>query len=855
MADNKLQAKFEFDVKGQEKLTKAAESIDKVTGAISKSALDVDKNLKQISGSFSDGAKKIQNNFLIIGAAVSAALGSIAVISKAAKDGLSDIIGDDKLVKNAEAVTNALFEITNAQGELLTGADKLAAANQIATKSLEDLEKAAKGTKFTEDELKKSFIDLAPFAAKAGLNINDFKNALQDAAKVGTSFGLTADQIKADLEGIFRGQRLKGNLLAVSLGLDEQKLKEAGDKAGELIRERLSKAKLELPPPKFDLDITLKDIRDTLENKLGDSARGLFESFKKIAEQVKVAFDSGKLEPFFNVLKSILDVVGKVLETTTSFVLYLIENLPKIKLAFEVLAGVILGRLVVSLGLATAEVIRFASVMAATRGVSIFAALSGIITATVVPAFALLRTAAIAFNTALLANPIVAAVTAISVVVVLLASNWDSVTSSIDKAIDKVNEFFGANKKLDNSKFNSLNNTKNIQFADNLLGIKKETFKPSDLVTRAKESVRSEESTSTKSTKTAENRDQDRLKSVKQQFDNLKKELSLKVKEIKEEFKNSPLELQTNLDQVSEEFDVKGEQIAGSFEQIKLETEGAKEELKNLTFEARTLGNEIETTAEKFQKLETAGRSVNTISGAFDILKQRMELVNGSLDFIQLNILQVGELTANGFADAFDSIVTGTKSAQEAFRDFVSSTLRGISRIIIQSLVAQAIIRAIGGGGAKLGAPAATGVFPNNAVQAADGGLILGAGTATSDSIPAMLSNGEFVQPTKAVNYYGSSFMEAIRTMRLPKMNLDFGANLNNYTGQNISGRFAEGGQVKRTSAPTEIRIINDGTEKKIQSSSSAIEAGSIVTTIVLGDLAVNGPISQGFSSAFGVRR
>lgn len=51
----------------------------------------------------------------------------------------------------------------------------------------------------------------------------------------------------------------------------------------------------------------------------------------------------------------------------------------------------------------------------------------------------------------------------------------------------------------------------------------------------------------------------------------------------------------------------------------------------------------------------------------------------------------------------------------------------------------------------------------------ADGGHIRGAGTATSDSILARLSDGEYVQPTKAVKHYGTDFMEAVRTRQLPK--------------------------------------------------------------------------------------
>lgn len=47
------------------------------------------------------------------------------------------------------------------------------------------------------------------------------------------------------------------------------------------------------------------------------------------------------------------------------------------------------------------------------------------------------------------------------------------------------------------------------------------------------------------------------------------------------------------------------------------------------------------------------------------------------------------------------------------------------------------------------------------------GGPVWGAGTATSDSIDAKLSNGEYVQKTAAVDKYGVSFMQALNNLRV----------------------------------------------------------------------------------------
>ncbi|HEX3778441.1 MAG TPA: hypothetical protein VHX38_02155 [Pseudonocardiaceae bacterium] len=54
-------------------------------------------------------------------------------------------------------------------------------------------------------------------------------------------------------------------------------------------------------------------------------------------------------------------------------------------------------------------------------------------------------------------------------------------------------------------------------------------------------------------------------------------------------------------------------------------------------------------------------------------------------------------------------------------------------------------------------------------ITAATGGQIFGPGGPRDDKIPAMLSNREYVQPVSSVDYYGVSFMEAIRQKRLPR--------------------------------------------------------------------------------------
>jgi hypothetical protein len=54
-------------------------------------------------------------------------------------------------------------------------------------------------------------------------------------------------------------------------------------------------------------------------------------------------------------------------------------------------------------------------------------------------------------------------------------------------------------------------------------------------------------------------------------------------------------------------------------------------------------------------------------------------------------------------------------------------------------------------------------------IKKADGGLIRGPGTATSDSIPALLSDGEFVVKASAVGRH-RQLLEAINDHKVPKV-------------------------------------------------------------------------------------
>lgn len=188
--------------------------------------------------------------------------------------------------------------------------------------------------------------------------------------------------------------------------------------------------------------------------------------------------------------------------------------------------------------------------------------------------------------------------------------------------------------------------------------------------------------------------------------------------------------------------------------------------------------------------------------------------------------------------DFADRLLDGEKN----FAGFVDSMLREIQRIALASAF-DPLFAGIGN--------FFSGLFPVK--TAADGGLITGPGTATSDSIPALLSNGEYVVRAAAVQHYGKRFMDEINAIRRP--------------------RFATGGLVRPISAPVrmahggavppppqyagEIRVVmeNKGTPKEMSDSRVTQTPTGIVVTIVTDDINRGGPISRSLSRTFGLRR
>lgn len=153
--------------------------------------------------------------------------------------------------------------------------------------------------------------------------------------------------------------------------------------------------------------------------------------------------------------------------------------------------------------------------------------------------------------------------------------------------------------------------------------------------------------------------------------------------------------------------------------------------------EATTYEEKVRLMNEALQKYDEEQQKINTIS----------------------KIQQTSNQLAKDFSGAITDWITGAKS----FGDAMKSVLQQLISQLIQAALYATIVAACTGGGGGFAARW-KGAFGKGF---ATGGSVDGPGTGTSDSIPAMLSNGEYVLNAQAVDRLGVPFLNGLNTGRL----------------------------------------------------------------------------------------
>lgn len=151
-----------------------------------------------------------------------------------------------------------------------------------------------------------------------------------------------------------------------------------------------------------------------------------------------------------------------------------------------------------------------------------------------------------------------------------------------------------------------------------------------------------------------------------------------------------------------------------------------------------------------------------------DSYEEKVRLMNEALQKYdeeqqKINTISKIQQTSNQLAKDFSGAITDWITGAQSFGDAMKSILKQLIVQLIQAAIYATIVAACTGGGGGFAARW-KGAFGK---CLATGGSVDGPGTGTSDSIPAMLSNGEYVLNAQAVDRLGVPFLNGLNTGRL----------------------------------------------------------------------------------------
>lgn len=218
---------------------------------------------------------------------------------------------------------------------------------------------------------------------------------------------------------------------------------------------------------------------------------------------------------------------------------------------------------------------------------------------------------------------------------------------------------------------------------------------------------------------------------------------------------------------------------------------------------------------------EEATESVTNSPFLDDKLKlEALTAINQKYDEQQQKINTISKIqqTSNQLAKDFSGAITDWITGAKSFGDAMKSVLQQLISQLIQAALYATIVAACTGGGGGFAARW-KGAFGN---AFASGGSVAGPGTGTSDSIPAMLSNGEYVLNAQAVDRLGVPFLNGLNTGRL--------------RGFASGGLVGSGGAYNR---PASVGSSSSSTSNSITLNVSALDASSFADFLARGGMQV----------------
>ena len=271
------------------------------------------------------------------------------------------------------------------------------------------------------------------------------------------------------------------------------------------------------------------------------------------------------------------------------------------------------------------------------------------------------------------------------------------------------------------------------------------------------------------------------LKTIRDQIDAENELYNAKVK---------AAEYSANMKMISEENKTLLDRIFGTKDEIEKKVEEIKNTLQTQLQELSVIEADTSMTDEEAmsamakilkktpeQLAEEFGQKAQTIQQFIEVYKNALaEAAAAQIDSINAadqwhkKLEQYAASVGKNMGNAMTEWIMGEKTASQALAEFAKDLIRNAVQLMAQWVGVYTMLMAFGLANPHMAAQGATkAVLGVDLEKAATGGYISGPGTGTSDSIPAMLSNGEYVIRSAAVNMIGRPALDALNAGRVPE--------------------------------------------------------------------------------------
>jgi hypothetical protein len=236
-------------------------------------------------------------------------------------------------------------------------------------------------------------------------------------------------------------------------------------------------------------------------------------------------------------------------------------------------------------------------------------------------------------------------------------------------------------------------------------------------------------------------------------------------------------------DQIASTFEQNQAALLASFERL---FGGLSDTWQNLVDEAQAVRDQLiapfEQAGNRIKSVwDDTGRALARALGPLpDIARRVAEEVAGAFDGIAQRIEGAFANAATSVGSAVNTMAGNVAAAIARVQQALAALERQIRAVMAAAAAARAAASSSSSSSSSAGSFAA-------------GGMIHGPGTGTSDSIPAWVSAGEFINTARSVRHYGAEVFALLNNMRIPKR-----AIMEMLASLRMGGkRFASGGMVQ----------------------------------------------------------